>query len=69
MEKNQVGAPTDGEIADVAKMALDDFWERVAKQFPHAKTGDLSPEVVIQLETTAKEAIKQWWNNNCKDVI
>lgn len=69
LKETEVGAPSQPEVTEVVKVALDDFWSRVAKSFPHAKTGDLSPEMTIKLEAVCNEAVTEWWNNNCKDVI
>lgn len=63
------GAPTQREMKLITANALMEFWAYVAKQFPKAEFGDLSPLATIRLEEAALEAVKEWWNNNAKDQI
>ena len=58
----------DDEINDVTEEALNDFWSRVAKRFPKATSGDLSPERTFALKQAATEAVREWFNNNCPDI-
>jgi hypothetical protein len=64
-----VGAPTEEEFKAITRAALDCFWEYIATKFPDTETGDLSPEATVGLELAAFNAVKEWWNNNCKDQI
>lgn len=59
----------DKDLREITSDALSDFWERVAKRIPDANTGDLSPERTAKLEEAAFDAVKEWYNNNVKDLI
>jgi hypothetical protein len=48
----------------LADSALDAFWNEVLRQYPQAKTGDLSPDRTIRLQIAAEHAIKEWIENN-----
>lgn len=54
--------PTD--LTALAGQSLDAFWDVVVCRFPQARTGDLSPSMTIRLETTARQAIEEWVENN-----
>ena len=46
--------------------AIQDFWDRVAKHFPCAVSGDLTPELVNKLNIAAMDAICWWYKTNVK---
>ena len=48
----------------LADEALEAFWSTLARHFPDATTGDLSPERTIGLQLAAEEAIKEWIESN-----
>jgi hypothetical protein len=54
------------ECENVYDEAIYDFWQRVAKRFPAAVTGDLPPELANQLNIAAVEAICWWYRTNVK---
>jgi hypothetical protein len=44
--------------------ALTAFWNVIVKQYPEARTGDLSPLTTIRLDTAAENAVEEWvWAN------
>jgi len=48
----------------VVEDALRAFWEVIARRFPEAETGDLSPLTSISLGTAAETAVREWvWCN------
>jgi hypothetical protein len=49
--------------------ALDALWEVVAKHFPEAQTGDLSPWATIKLSDAVEEAIEEWVDNNVPQML
>lgn len=53
-------------IEELTRSALDAFWDIIAKQFPHAKRGDLSPLATVQLGTAAEKAVGEWIENNTR---
>ena len=53
-------------IEELTRIALDAFWEIIAKQFPQAKTGDLSPLATTQLDSAAEKAVSEWIDNNTR---
>jgi hypothetical protein len=53
-------------IEELTRSALDAFWDIIAKQFPHAKSGDLSPLATVQLDTAAENAVSEWIDNNAR---
>jgi len=56
---------TDGsDVEALAAEALDAFWEVVARHFPRATTGDLSPERTLAMEQATEDAIGEWVTNN-----
>lgn len=55
------------DISALVDEALDDFWDTVARHFPDATTGDLSPWTTIRLDLAAKAAIEEWIFNNVPD--
>lgn len=48
----------------IADEALDAFWQVIARRFPQARSGDLSWDCVMTLQTAAEQAIKQFVENN-----
>lgn len=44
--------------------ALTAFWEVVVRNYPQAKTGDLSPWATVKLMLAAENAIEEWTCNN-----
>lgn len=44
--------------------ALDAFWEVIARRYPAATTGDLSPHISSRLTQAAKSAINEWVSAN-----
>ena len=55
---------TSKNVEDVVEDALFDFWAAIAKSYPTAKTGDLSPMASIQLKRAATSAVEEWIENN-----
>lgn len=53
---------TDKEL--LAQEALDAFWNVIARKFPEAKTGDLSPLKTFQLDRAAEAAVSEWIRRN-----
>lgn len=51
-------------INELTQDALDAFWEVIAKQFPNAKSGDLSPLVSFHLTQAAESAVRAWVSAN-----
>lgn len=54
-------------LREITDRALEDFWDRIAKQIPKITTGDLSPEATMHLNNAALRAVTEWWNNNCPE--
>lgn len=52
------------DVEGVVEDALFDFWAAIAKAYPTAKTGDLSPMASIQLKRAATSAVEEWIENN-----
>ena len=56
---------------DRIKKALDKgedaFWAAVAGQFPEATSGDLSPDMSLDLKRTMERAIREWVDANVGD--
>ena len=50
----------------LAREALEAFWQVIARNFPDAKYGDLSPERTIRLHIAASTAISEWIRNNAE---
>jgi len=48
----------------IVDQAQTEFWEKVVSNYPEAKNGDLSPEMVNQLDRAMKEALAEWIDNN-----
>ena len=48
----------------LAQEALDAFWNVIARKFPKATSGDLSPLTTIRLVVAAETAIDEWISNN-----
>lgn len=53
-------------IEVLTRSALDAFWDIIGKEFPNAKTGDLSPTATIHLNTAAENAVSEWIENNAR---
>lgn len=51
---------TPSEINALTDQAFDAFWEIIAKRFPEATTGDLSPWTSMRLDAVAREAVEEW---------
>jgi hypothetical protein len=52
------------QISQLADKAMEEFWDVITKEFPAAKSGDLSPDRTIGLRIAAEEAIEEWIANN-----
>jgi hypothetical protein len=52
------------ELQDLLHEAEDAFWQVVAKHFPVATTGDLSPWATFRLSQAQEEAVTEWIGNN-----
>lgn len=48
----------------LSEEAQDAFWEVIAKRYPEAKTGDLSPLRTLAFDEAAKGAIEEWVRSN-----
>ncbi len=48
----------------VTDEAMDAFGEILVRNFPEATSGDLSPEITMQLVFAMEAAIKQWVSAN-----
>lgn len=48
----------------LADEALAAFWQVIGRRFPQARSGDLSWDCVLNLQTAAEQAIEQWVENN-----
>jgi hypothetical protein len=55
---------SDSRIELAVRSAEDAFWEEVVKQFPEAKTGDLAPDISVQLTQIMGKAIRAWIDVN-----
>jgi hypothetical protein len=55
---------TNTAIETIADEAMDAFWQVIARHFPEAESGDLSPLTTIRFETAAKDAITEWILSN-----
>lgn len=55
---------SDRKLNEVVADALEAFWAKIAESYPAAKTGDLPPEVVFELDQAAEKAVEVWvdWN-------
>lgn len=47
--------------------ADDAFWAAIAESYPEIKTGDLSPEIVVQLRTVMEKALASWLQVNAPE--
>ncbi len=56
-------------IEELTQNALDAFWNIVAKQYPQAKTGDMSPLTTAKLSTAAETAVVEWIENNTRPTL
>ncbi|WP_296277282.1 hypothetical protein [Pseudomonas sp. UBA7530] len=54
------------EVESVVQEAMDAFWAVVAKRYPEAKSGDLSPGRVFSFEAEATSAVEEWKLSNVK---
>jgi hypothetical protein len=52
------------DLSSLAYEALDAFGEVIAKRFPQALSGDLSPQRTFALHEAAMDAIAEWIENN-----
>lgn len=46
--------------------ALFEFWKSVAEKFPMATVGDVSFDLVMELNLIAHKAVENWIENNVK---
>lgn len=51
-------------LEDVVHDALQDFWAKVAREFPTVKSGDLDPMTVVMFSEHAFDVVLQWLVNN-----
>ena len=51
-------------VKDVTENALEAFWKVVAKSYPSAKSGDLSPHADLSLKRVAESAVTEWVEEN-----
>ena len=52
------------DLRTLTQEADDAFWQVVVRQYPQAKTGDLSPLTTFALHQAEEEAVKEWvWAN------
>lgn len=49
---------------ELVDSALDAFWEVIAKAYPQATSGDLTPLTTIRLSQTAIDAVREWVTYN-----
>lgn len=56
--------PVSKRIEDACEAADIAFWDAVARCFPEAETGDISPDEVGVFAVAAEKAIKGWVNTN-----
>lgn len=52
------------DVETVVEDALFDFWAAIAKSYPTAKTGDLSPHASFGLKRAAVAAVEEWVEAN-----
>lgn len=65
------GAPKDiddARLTDAVTSAVSSFWDGIARSYPEAITGDLSPEMTVLLDQTAKAAASAWVRSNVPDI-
>jgi hypothetical protein len=53
-----------GDVGRLVRESDDAFWHVIARRFPHAKHGDLSPERTVALNRAQEEAVNEWIRNN-----
>ena len=54
----------DTTINEAVEEAEESFWNEITNYFPNIKSGDLSPEMTIELQGVMKKAVKEWVKNN-----
>lgn len=52
------------DVERLVREADDAFWQVIARRFPQAKHGDLSPERTMSLAIAAEQAVNEWIRNN-----
>jgi hypothetical protein len=52
------------DLESLVREADDAFWAVIARRFPAAISGDLSPERTVALSTAAEQAVSEWIENN-----
>lgn len=52
------------DLESLVREADDAFWAVIARRFPTAKSGDLSPERTVALTDAAEQAVSEWIENN-----
>ena len=55
-------------IVEATEKAMESFWESVAKSFPEAESGDLSPWTTITFCEMAETAVREWAEANADEV-
>ena len=55
----------DEKISDAAYNTVNVLWETIAKELG-ATSGDVSPEMVVKIETVIMQAVKDYYEHNCK---
>lgn len=51
-------------MALIIEEASHSFWASIAKSFPDATSGDLSPGATFAFDTAAETAVEEWVSNN-----
>jgi hypothetical protein len=51
-------------LRDATETAVQAFWTAIAKQYPTARSGDLSPDAMFAFELAAHRAAKAWVESN-----
>lgn len=64
MEDNQTSPATSFDIRTLADEAWDAVGQILARRFPEARCGDLSPERTLVLRSALEDAIAEWIDNN-----
>jgi hypothetical protein len=63
-ETSQAPDDRDRDLEALVERATDAFWEVVARHYPDAESGDLSPERTIVFHSLSGEVIREWIRNN-----
>lgn len=54
----------EGELDFIVDNALDAFWSNIVADCPNVESGDLPPEIVMELQESATKAVKAWLEYN-----